>query len=71
LKEEVIDAVKEGKFKIFSVETIDKGIKVLTGVKAGERLSDGIFEKDSINYLVDKGLREMSERLKEFQKSDS
>ena len=28
LKEEVLDAVKEGKFSIYSVKTIDEGIEV-------------------------------------------
>ena len=36
LKEEVIDAVKAGHFSIYSVKTIDEGIEVLTGVKAGQ-----------------------------------
>ena len=39
LKEEVVDAVKEGKFNVYSVKTIDEGIEVLTGTKAGERQS--------------------------------
>ena len=37
LKPEVLDAVKEGKFHIYPIETIDEGIEVLTGVKAGKR----------------------------------
>ncbi len=35
LKEEVVDAVKAGKFNVYSVKTIDEGIEVLTGTKAG------------------------------------
>jgi len=35
LKEEVVEAVKSGKFHVCPVETIDQGIEVLTGVKAG------------------------------------
>ena len=35
LKEEVVEAVKAGKFNIYSVKTIDEGIEVLTGTKAG------------------------------------
>ncbi len=37
LKEEIVDAVKAGQFHIYSVGTIDEGIEVLTGTKAGER----------------------------------
>jgi lon-related putative ATP-dependent protease len=69
LKEEILDAVKEGKFHIYSVTTIDQGIEILTGTKAGARRKDGTFEKETISYVVDKRLREMAERLKEFPPS--
>ncbi len=66
LKEEVVDAVKAGKFNIYSVKTIDEGIEVLTGAKAGQRQADGSFEEGTVNYLVDKALRDMAEKLKEY-----
>jgi lon-related putative ATP-dependent protease len=64
LKEEIVDAVKEGKFHIYSVKTIDEGIEVLTGVKAGNKQPDGTFEPNSVNYLVDKRLKEIAEKLR-------
>jgi lon-related putative ATP-dependent protease len=66
LKEEVIEAVKAGKFNIYSVKNIDEGIEVLTGKKAGQRREDGTFEEDTVNYLVDKQLRVMADKLKEY-----
>ncbi|MHA2056871.1 MAG: Lon protease family protein [Candidatus Thorarchaeota archaeon] len=66
LKEEVVEAVKAGKFHIFSVRTVNEGIEILTGVKAGERQPDGTFPEDTINYRVDKRLKEMAEALKEY-----
>jgi lon-related putative ATP-dependent protease len=66
LKEEIVEAVKAGKFHIYSVKTIDEGIEILTGVKAGERRKDGTFEDGTVNYRVDKHLREMAEKLREF-----
>jgi len=66
LQEEVVDAVAQGKFHIYAVNTIDEGIEVLTGVTAGQRGEDGSYPKDSINYLVDKRLKEMAEGLKSF-----
>jgi predicted ATP-dependent protease len=66
LKEEVVEAVKNGKFHLYSVKTIDEGIEALTGMKAGKRKADGAFEENTINYKVDKRLREMAEKLKEF-----
>ena len=66
LKEEVVDAVKAGQFNIYSVKTIAEGIEVVTGTKAGERRADGTFEEGTVNYLVDKQLTEMAEKLKEY-----
>ena len=66
LKEAVVEAVKAGKFNIYSVKTIDEGIEVLTGTKAGQPRPEGTFEEGTVNYLVDKQLREMAEKLKEY-----
>jgi predicted ATP-dependent protease len=66
LKEEVVDAVAQGKFHIYPVKTIDEGIEVLTGVKAGKRRKDGTFEEDTVNDKVDKRLRNMVEKLRQF-----
>lgn len=66
LREEVVEAVKEGKFHIYAVSTIDEGIEILTGIKAGERDKDGKYPEGTINYLVDKKLRELAEGLQKF-----
>jgi lon-related putative ATP-dependent protease len=66
LKEEVVNAVKEGKFHMYSVKTIDEGIELLTGVKAGERSKDGTFKDGTVNYKVNQRLNEMAEKLREF-----
>ncbi len=66
LNREVIKAVKESKFHIYPIKTIDEGIEILTGLKAGERRKDGTFEEGTINYLVDKRLQEMAQRWKDF-----
>jgi lon-related putative ATP-dependent protease len=67
LKEELVEAAKAGKFRIYPVKTIDEGIEVLTGVPAGERRKDGTFREGTVNYLVDRRLREMAEKLREYQ----
>jgi lon-related putative ATP-dependent protease len=66
LKEEVVDAVRAGRFHIYSAKTIDEGIEVLTGIKAGKRRKGGTFEGGTVNYRVDKQLKGMAEKLKEF-----
>jgi len=57
LRDDVVQAVKEGKFHIYPIKTIDEGIFILTGIKAGERNSKGKYPKGSLNYLVDEKLR--------------
>jgi len=66
LKDEVVEAVLAGKFRIWSVETIDQGIEILTGVPAGEMLPDGTYPEGSVNFLVDRRLRAMVESMKKF-----
>jgi len=63
LKDEVIEAVKKKKFHIWAVSTIDEGIEILTEKKAGKRDKNGKYPKGTINYLVDKKLREYSEKF--------
>ena len=63
LKEEVIKAVKENKFNIYAVKTIEEGLELLTGVKAGELSSNGEYPEGSIFYLADKKLEEYSKIL--------
>ncbi|HOP41066.1 MAG TPA: ATP-dependent protease, partial [Geobacteraceae bacterium] len=66
LKDEVVEAVKEGKFHIWSVETIDQGIEILTGKPAGDQQADGSFPEGTINFKVDTRLREILENMKKF-----
>ncbi len=68
LKEEVVEAVAQGKFHIYAVKTIDEGIEILTGAPAGERGPDGKYPPDCINGLVDDRLRSLAEGLREFAK---
>ena len=65
LHERVIEAVNAEKFHIWSVETIEQGIEILTGVKAGQREKNGKFSKGSVYQLVDDRLQEMADRLRE------
>lgn len=66
LKEKVVEAVKSGQFNIYPVKTIDDGIEILTGVDSGKRKPDGTFEEDTVNFKVNKKLKEIAEKLKEF-----
>jgi lon-related putative ATP-dependent protease len=66
LRDEVVQAIKNGKFHIWGMDTIDEGIELLTGVEAGERRPDGTYPEGTANYRVNERLREMAQQLKEF-----
>ena len=52
LSDEVVLSVKEGKFHIYAISTIDEGIEILTGVPAGKRNKDGKYPAGTIKYLA-------------------
>ena len=70
LREDVVQAVREGRFHIYSVSTIDEGLEILTGAEAGSQLPDGSFEEGSINQRVYMQLRDMARGLRDFMRSD-
>ncbi|NPB09794.1 MAG: ATP-dependent protease, partial [Thermodesulfobacteria bacterium] len=68
LKDEIVQAVKEGKFHIWAIERVEEGIEILTGKPAGERQPDGTYPEDSVFYLVNKKLEEMAKKARELAK---
>ncbi len=66
LRREVVAAVDEGKFHIFSVATIDEGIELLTGIPAGERSKKGVYPEGTINRMVEDKLIAFSEARRKF-----
>ncbi len=75
LKREVIDAVKEGKFHVYQVSTIEEGIEILTGHAAGKPDKDGIYPDDSVYGRVQQKLKKYLERAfaikKEFEDNNN
>ena len=69
LREDVVEAVKNGQFAIYAVGTIDEGIEILTGVKAGERGAGGRFAAGTVNRLVEDKLKMFAERARGFAKT--
>ena len=63
---ETIDAVERGLFHVYAVDTIDNGIEILTGVRAGT-----IEEPGTVNYLVAKRLREMGDKMRAHPSSET
>ncbi len=66
LNENVIEAVKEKKFHIYAITTVDEGIEILTGIPAGQKSKDGNYPEGTINYLVERRLQDLAESLKKY-----
>ncbi|HAA89221.1 MAG: Peptidase S16 lon domain protein [Thermoanaerobacterales bacterium 50_218] len=63
LREDVVEAVREGKFHIYLIRTVDEGLELLTGMKPGERQPDGTFPEGTFHYLVAERLKELSQQV--------
>jgi len=69
LREDVVQAIDKGRFHIWAVSTVDEGIELLTGVKAGKRGAKGKFPPDSVHGRVEARLKEIAERMEKAGKS--
>ncbi|GAB4368153.1 MAG: ATP-binding protein [Deltaproteobacteria bacterium] len=64
LGEEVLRAVAEGSFRIYSISHVEEGIELLTGLPAGEPGPDGRFPEGSMNRRVEERLTRLREAMK-------
>ena len=69
LNEQVLEAVANKQFNIWAIDSIEQGIEILTGVKAGKISWDKSknklsFEKDSVYFHVNERLNQMVDTLK-------
>lgn len=60
LREDVVAACVEGKFRVYAVEDADQAIELLTGLPAGEPDAQGLVPEGSVNYLVATQLAELT-----------
>jgi lon-related putative ATP-dependent protease len=65
IKQEVVDAVKGGKFSIYPIDRVEEGMEIFTGMPMGEIKDDGTYPEGTVNYLVTKRLEEISQAIKE------
>ena len=66
LRKDVVDAVNDGKFHIYSVRHIDEAIELLTGIEAGQRDENGEFPEGSVNARVEKQLLDYAHKRQDF-----
>ena len=58
LRADIVQAVEEGRFTIYAIDTVDDGIEILTGCKAGKLNAKGEYPKNTVNYKVQQSLNE-------------
>ena len=61
LKDDVIEAVKNGMFHIYSISTIDEGIELLLGTEAGIMDENGDYPPESVHGKVMAKLKKFNE----------
>jgi lon-related putative ATP-dependent protease len=66
LREEVVEAVREGRFHIYAVSTIDEGIALLTGREAGSKQEDGGYPEGTVNHAVQMKILELAGKFRWF-----
>jgi predicted ATP-dependent protease len=66
LDEEVVEAVRAGRFHVWAVRTVDEGIRLLTGLPAGTRRADGSYPPGSVHGRVASGLAAYAEKLRAY-----
>jgi lon-related putative ATP-dependent protease len=67
LRHDVVEAVEKGLFHIHPINTIDEGIELLTGVKAGTAGRNGKFPAGSVHARVNTRLALFARKYKSFK----
>jgi predicted ATP-dependent protease len=67
LREDVREAVANGKFHVYAMATVDEGLEILTGRPAGARDDTGRFPLQTVNQQVEQRLLEFAERARAFR----
>jgi lon-related putative ATP-dependent protease len=70
LRKDVVQAVEAGKFHIYPIKTIEQGVEILMGMKAGRMRKDGTYTPNTLFRAVDDRLKDLAEKAKAFGKDD-
>ncbi|MCP4537673.1 MAG: AAA family ATPase [Chloroflexi bacterium] len=69
LRRDVVEAARDGQFRVYPVQTVDQALELLIGIPAGERDVEGNFPEGSINQRVEARLIELAEKQRDFDSS--
>jgi hypothetical protein len=62
----VIEAVRDGRFSIWTVEHVDEALAILTGREVGEPGPDGSYPEGTVYRAVEERLEELSEQRRKL-----
>jgi lon-related putative ATP-dependent protease len=68
LRRDVVEAAKAGRFNIYAVATVDEALELLTDIPVGAPDEHGKLPEGSLNQLVAKRLKHLSELRRSFAK---
>lgn len=66
LRKDVIEAVEQGLFHIYSMNNVNEAMEILTGLEAGERDENNVYPKGTVNYKVEGRLLKFAQLRHEF-----
>jgi lon-related putative ATP-dependent protease len=66
LRQDVIDAVADGRFAIYPIDHVDQGIELLTGIAAGEQDEHGAYPAATVNGRIISRLTRLAEKQRAF-----
>ncbi len=61
LRRDVVEAARAGRFHVYPIDDVDRGMEILTGLPAGERDQRGNYPEGSINHRVESRLARLVE----------
>ncbi len=70
LREDVVEAARQGLFHIWPISSIDDGLCLLTGIAAGAPDEQGEYPEGTVHHAVKKRLRELALELKNYGEDD-
>lgn len=66
LREDLVRACRENKFRIYPVATVDEAMELLTDAPAGARDANGLFPEGSVNRRVEQRIVKLAEQARAF-----
>lgn len=66
LKDEIVESVKKGEFHIYAINSIEEGIEILTGLKAGKKIGNE-YEEGTLFYKARERLKYFSQIMKDYK----